>query len=145
MREWGEAAFGTDPACDRAGRVAAATAVRTMTMPGLFLILSTPVRMREDVFVIVIGSMAGVEVKEFSTSRQANNHYRRLVSSLRMSADMPLDLVLIEDETDYVPLRKRFDQAHEQRVAVQRPARAPPPHHDSLLRRIGATMSGLLT
>jgi hypothetical protein len=87
-------------------------------MARLFLILSTPVRLRDNAFVIVIGSMRGIEVKKFPTLRRASNHYRRLVWSLRMSIEMPVDLVLIEGETDYLPLRKRFDQAYEQRVAV---------------------------
>jgi hypothetical protein len=87
-------------------------------MARLFLILSTPVRLRDNAFVIVIGSMRGIEVKEFPTLRRANNHYRRLVLSLGMSVEMPVDVVLIEGETDYLPLRKRFDRAYEQRVFV---------------------------
>jgi hypothetical protein len=92
-------------------------------MADLFTILSTPVRMRDGTFAVVIGTIAGIEVKEFATLREARTHYRMLVACLRMVIEVPLELVIIDDETEYLPLRMKFDEEFKRRVHPRPPVR----------------------
>jgi hypothetical protein len=114
-------------------------------MACLFAILSTPVCLREGAFAVVIGTIAGIEVKQFATLREARNHYRLLVTCLRMAVEAPLELVIIDGETEYLSLREKFDKEYEQRVHVHPSASVPSPAPHTLFRKVITRLSGLLT
>src|SRR5262245_49000723 len=118
----------------------------TTAMTDLFTILSAPVRMRDGTFAVVIGTIAGIEVKEFATSSEAKTHYRMLLACLRMVVEAPLELVIIDDETEYLPLRAKFDEEFKRRVYARprvRPAAQTVPH--SPFRKLVTRVAGFLT
>lgn len=114
-------------------------------MACLFAILSTPVRLREGAFAVVIGTIAGIEVKQFATLREARNHYRLLVTCLRMAVEAPLEIVVVDGETEYLSLREKFDKEYEQRIRLQPSASVPSPAPHTLFRKVMTRLSGLLT
>jgi len=93
----------------------------------LFAILSHPVRVREGAFAILIGSNAGIEVKEFASLRQATMRYRLLLACFRMAIDAPLELVIVDSETEYLPLRRKFDAEYMRRAMASPRLTASPP------------------
>jgi hypothetical protein len=82
-------------------------------MPKLVAVLSSPVRLRDGVFAVVFGSVAGVNVKEFSTKDDANRYFRSLRVALSMAPELTFKFILIENETEYSSLRPKFDDAYE--------------------------------
>jgi hypothetical protein len=113
-------------------------------MDHLFAILSTPARVREGVFAVLIGTNAGVEVKEFASLREATKRYRLLVTCFRMAVDTPIELVVVDGETEYPPLRRKFDAEYDRRVTIRPPVMSSPPPGPSSFRRIAATISNYL-
>ena len=113
-------------------------------MAHLFAILSTPVRIREGVFAVLIGTNAGIEVKEFASLREATTRYRLLVTCFRMAVEAPIELLVIDGETEYLALREKFDAEYDRRALVPPlvicAAVAPP----SPLRKFAATISSYL-
>lgn len=113
-------------------------------MTHLFAILSTPVRVREGVFAVVIGTNAGIEMREFVSLREATTRYRLLVTCFRMAVEAPIELVVVDGETEYPALRRRFDAEYDQRAMMSpRVVRSPSPQ-PSPFRRIAATISSYL-
>ena len=86
-----------------------------------FLLLSPPIPRGNGVFALMTASIAGIEVMEFPSLRQARNRYWMLAVSLRMGAESELDFVIIDGESDFASLRKRFEEEHRRRVLVQSP------------------------
>jgi hypothetical protein len=113
-------------------------------MAHLFAILSHPVRVREGAFAVVIGSNSGVEVKEFASLREATNRYRLLVTCFRMAIEAPIELVIIDGETEYLSLRRKFDAEYARRTVAMPPMRLSSPPPPSPLRRIAASISNYL-
>jgi hypothetical protein len=115
-------------------------------MADLFTILSTPVQMRDGTFAVVIGTVAGIEVKEFATLREAKTHYRMLVACLRMVIEAPLELVIIDGETEYLPLRVKFDEEYKRRVHARPPVRPlTHPLPERSFRKLVTRVAGFLT
>jgi hypothetical protein len=113
-------------------------------MAHLFAILSTPVRIREGVFAVVIGTNAGIEVREFASLREATTRYRLLVTCFRMAVEAPIELVVIDGETEYLALRERFDAEYDRRALLPPAIVHAPALRPSPLRRFAATISSYL-
>ncbi len=90
-----------------------------------FLLLSPPISRGNCVFAMMIASISGIEVMEFPSLRQARNRYWMLAATLRMGGEGQLDFVIIDGESDYASLRKRFEEEHRRRVQVQSPEASP--------------------
>jgi hypothetical protein len=86
-----------------------------------FLLLSPPISRGNGVFALMTASLSGIEVMEFPSLRQARNRYWMLAATLHMGADGQLDFVIIDGESDFASLRKRFEEEHRRRVQVQSP------------------------
>jgi tellurite resistance-related uncharacterized protein len=66
-----------------------------------------------------------------------------ILSCLRMAVEAPLELVIIDGETEYLPLREKFDKEYEQRIHPSASAPMSAPH--TLFRKVMTRLSGLLT
>lgn len=111
-------------------------------MPGLFVIHSTPVRMPDGGFSVMVGTVAGVDIKRFVRRDEADSYQKMLVSSLRCAVEVPFEYVLIDSETEYLPLKDKFDREYD-RLSAQQPS---PPAHLAFsvasLKKIAARVSG---
>ena len=113
-------------------------------MAHLFAILSTPVRIREGVFAVLIGSNSGIEVREFASLREATTRYRLLVTCFRMAVEAPIELVVVDGETEYLALRSKFDAEYNARALMPPHVMHSPSPQPSSFRRITATISSYL-
>jgi hypothetical protein len=84
-------------------------------MTTILFILSCPVRMPNGAFGVMTGTATNAHFRQFSTLWRARFRHALLLITLRAAVDAPLDLVLIDGESDYKRLKVRFDREYERR------------------------------
>ena len=78
-------------------------------MAPLFLLASTPVQTPDGGFAIILGTIAGVKVERFASRSEARDHLSMVEASLHTAVEYSFKYRLIDSETDYLPLREKFD------------------------------------
>lgn len=92
-------------------------------MGRLFMVLSKPIQLHEKEFAVVSGTVAGIDIKSFSTRPEAHAYHSMIDGCLRVAIGLPFQYVIVDIETDYFSFRKKFDQEYERLSAEPAPIR----------------------
>jgi hypothetical protein len=118
---------------------------RIQAMTPMFFILSCPVHVQDGAFGVMSGTAAGTHFRQFGTLRRAKRYQTMQRMLWCAAADVPIDLVLIEDVSDSAALTARFEQEYALRALPRPICVAALSTPNTLLERLATRFLGLRT
>jgi hypothetical protein len=84
-------------------------------MPATLFILSCPVQLPDGGYGVMVGTGRGTRTRRFSARRWARCYHALLLVMARAVVEAPIDLVVIDDVTDFPALQSRVACEYAQR------------------------------